>query len=36
MTGFKKTPEGYDFGTTYKALEAVYRGRHNLTLGLSR
>jgi hypothetical protein len=28
MTGFKITPEGYDFGTTYNALEAVYRGRH--------
>jgi len=28
MTGFKKTPEGYDFGTTYNALEAVYRGHH--------
>jgi hypothetical protein len=28
MTGFTKTPEGYDFGTTYNALEAVYRGRH--------
>ena len=28
MTGFTKTPEGYDFETTYNALEAVYRGRH--------
>ena len=28
MTNFAKAPEGYDFGTTYTALEAVYRGRH--------
>jgi hypothetical protein len=28
MTGFKKAPEGYDFETTYNALEAVYHGRH--------
>lgn len=28
MTGFAKTPEGYNFGTIYNALEAVYRGQH--------
>jgi len=28
MTGFTKTPEGYDFETNYNALEAIYRGRH--------
>jgi hypothetical protein len=28
MTGYAKTPAGYDFGATYNALEAVYRGRH--------
>jgi hypothetical protein len=28
MTGFAKTPTGYDFEATYNALEAVYRGRH--------
>jgi hypothetical protein len=28
MTGFQKTPEGYNFEITYSALEAVYRGRH--------
>jgi hypothetical protein len=28
MTGFIKTPEGYDFERIYNALEAVYRGRH--------
>ena len=28
MTGFIKTPDGYDFDKTYNALEAVYRGQH--------
>jgi hypothetical protein len=36
MTGYKKTPEGYDFGTTYNALEAVYRGRHKFDPRIER
>jgi hypothetical protein len=28
MTGFAKTPEGYDFEINYNALEAIYRGGH--------
>jgi hypothetical protein len=31
MTNYKKTPEGYDFGATYSALEAVYRGQHRFS-----
>jgi len=29
MTSFKETPQGYDFETTYNALEAVYRGQRH-------
>lgn len=36
MTGFQKTPEGYDFGTTYNELEAVYRGRHKFDPRIER
>jgi hypothetical protein len=36
MTGFRKTPEGYDFDTTYNALEAVYRGRHKFDPRIER
>jgi hypothetical protein len=36
MTGFIKTPASYDFGTTYNALEAVYRGRHKFDPKIER
>ncbi len=36
MTGFIKTPEGYDFDATYNALEAVYRGRHKFDPRIER
>jgi hypothetical protein len=29
MAGFKETPHGYDFETTYNALEKIYRGHHH-------
>lgn len=29
MTGFKETPQGYDFETTYDALDTLYRGCHH-------
>jgi len=34
MSNYAKTPAGYDFETTYNALEAVYRGRHKFDHGI--
>ena len=36
IESFANTPEGYNFGTTYMTLEAVYRGRHKFDPSIER